>query len=99
METLTATYHLFAVKYSWDDNWSLVLFTSDKKDSDEHAQYAYLKPVHVSAELPPEKELLPAIVQSLRASQAKVMAEATLQHTKLEETIQSLLALPDLSRG
>lgn len=94
MTTLTATYHLFAVKYSWNEEWTLSVLASPTMDSNEHAQYVYLRPHTVSAELPPERELLTSLVAGLRESQEKVLAEARHQHTLLEERIQSLLALP-----
>ena len=101
MTTLTQTIHLYAVLYSWDKTWNLRCSDSANmaEHSDDTSQWVYLESKVLEAELPDEKDLLRQQIVSLRKVQAKVMAEAQSAHTKLEETIQSLLSLPDLSHG
>lgn len=93
---LTTTAHLYAVKFSWEDEWILKACDSPTmaEHSDEISIYVYIGPRELTAEIPDEKELLRSSIASLRLRQAKIAAEAQTAQTKIEETIQSLLALP-----
>lgn len=95
---LTNKIHLYAVKYRWEDEWQLRASDSAgmAEYSDADSQWVYLETRQLEVDLPSRKDLLLAAVASLRAAQQKTMAEASATHTKIEEIIQSLLALPSL---
>lgn len=101
MTTLTHNIYLYAVKYSWEDQWFLRASDSATmaEHSDTSSQWVLLEARALTAELPDEKVLLTSQVMALRKTQAKIAAEAQAAHMKLEETIQSLLSLPDLTHG
>lgn len=95
MTTLSTTMHVYGVLYEWAGEWNIAVFNSPDmaKISDEKTLYVYIEPVTITAQLPAEREIMQTLVVSLRERQAEVLAEARLAHTKIEERIQSLLAI------
>ena len=96
MTTLTAKVYLYAVSHSWDREW--ILRASECATMSEQgsacSQYLLIGERTLTAILPSEQELTTAAIAALRAQQTKITAEAESARTRLEEAIQSLLALP-----
>ena len=97
MTTLTHTVYAYAVKHSWETEWSLRTCDSSTMEnvSDETSQWVLIGPRSFTVELPAAEDLLAGQVKTLNAAKQKIRAEAQSAITKIEETIQSLLALPD----
>ena len=99
MTQISQTVYLYAVSHSWDKEWRLNSTTSPTMAdaSDEHSQWVLLEERVLTAELPAAEDLLAEQIAGLNSAKQKVRAEAQSTITKIEETIQSLLALPDNS--